>query len=351
MKMLRGDNLPIDLESPQDVLDACRTIRGAFAAMRKEIGETIVGQQRVVDLVLVAMLAGGHVLLEGPPGLGKTLLVRTLAQVLHLTHARLQCTADLMPADIVGTTVVDEDPATRQRRFRFRPGPVFHQLLLADEINRATPKCQSALLEAMQERSVTVDGTTTELPSPFFVLATQNPIEQEGTYPLPEAQLDRFLFKIDVGHASRSELAEILDRTTGPAESSAGVILDGSFLESARQLLQHAVIVPHVQDFVVRLVLATHPGSQFAPRWLSDEVLVGASPRGAQAIVSAAKIAAVLDGRFAVSFRDIRAVAAEALQHRIIRTFEAETAGTLPADIITQLLDDVDESVEETADG
>ncbi len=347
---LTASSLPQEIRNEGDVRAACSIIRKGFATMRSEVGKVIVGQESVVDLVLVAILADGHALLEGPPGLGKTLLVRTLGDVLQLSTGRIQCTADLMPADIVGTTIVDEDPATNARRFTFRKGPVFHQLLLADEINRATPKCQSALLESMQERSVSIDGNTRALPEPFFVLATQNPIEQEGTYPLPEAQLDRFMFKIDVGYASREELGAIVSRTTGKGTFDADVIVEGDFILAAQQLIRHVVIAPHIQDYVTRLVLATHAGSPHAPVWVSDNVVVGASPRGAQAIVSAAKVAAVVDGRFAVSRRDIKAVAVPALQHRIVRTFEAETDARSTSEMIARLLQEVPSIVSEEQD-
>lgn len=339
--ILTAANLPAEIHTIEDVSSACELVRNGFTRMRTEVGKVIVGQQRVVDLILVAILADGHVLLEGPPGLGKTLLVRTLGEVLNLTNGRIQCTADLMPADIVGTTMVHEEPNSKTRRFTFCEGPVFHQLLLADEINRATPKCQSALLESMQEHSVSIDGTTRALPEPFFVLATQNPIEQEGTYPLPEAQLDRFMFKIDVGYASRHDLSEILTRTTGSTKVELGVVVDGDFILATQKLLCNILIAPHIQDYVTRLVLATHYKSPFAPNWIKDNMLVGASPRAAQAIVSSAKVAAVVDGRFAVSRRDVQAVAVPALQHRIVRTFEAETDGRTSSSMIDRILEEV----------
>jgi len=336
-----AENLPSDIQSTDDVRTACSVIKTGFMHMRNEVGKVIVGQERVVDLVLVAILADGHALLEGPPGLGKTLLVRTLGDVLKLSIGRIQCTADLMPADIIGTTVVDEDPATKARRFTFREGPVFNQLLLADEINRATPKCQSALLESMQEHSVSVDGNTRDLPEPFFVLATQNPIEQEGTFPLPEAQLDRFMFKIDVDYASREELFKIVSRTTGEKTPNAEVVVDGDFILASTQIIRHVVIAPHIQDYITRLVLSTHADSSYAPNWVQENISIGVSPRGAQAIVSAAKVAAVVGGRFAVSRKDINAVAIPALQHRIVRTFEAETDARSSSSLIARLVDEI----------
>ena len=339
--MYAAHDIPSTLQSVEDVQLGCTVIRAGFLRMRGEIGKVVVGQQRTVDLVLLSIFSNGHALLEGPPGLGKTLLVRTLGEVLQMSTGRIQCTADLMPADIVGTTIVDQVENTGARQFTFRKGPVFHNILLADEINRATPKCQSALLEAMQERSVSIDGTTHELPKPFFVLATQNPIEQEGTYPLPEAQLDRFILKINVGYSSREELHEIVRRTTRGHEESVEVVVDLPFILAAQQFSCQIVIASHIQDFITRLVLATHPGSEYAPSWIDENIVVGASPRAAQSIVACAKVAAIIDGRFAVSHRDIQAVAVAALQHRIVRTFEAETDGRTSASIISRLLDGV----------
>ncbi len=329
---------PTDLES---VRDACEQARRGFAILRSEIGRIIVGQQRVVDETLVAIFAGGHVLLEGVPGLGKTLLVKTIAEALDLEFARIQFTPDVMPADVTGTTVVVENPDSSSRQIVFRPGPIFHQLVLADEINRATPKSQSALLEAMQERTVTADGETRPLPEPFFVLATQNPVEQEGTYSLPEAQLDRFLFKVEVPGVGREDLNEILSRTTGQEDSHAKQRLDGQFLMSARKLMRDAVVAPHVQDYAIRLVLATHPSSDFFPESIRRYVELGVSPRGAQALISAAKVLAVADGRFAASTEDIRRVAPAALRHRIGMTFEAGTDNLRGTDVIDMLLDEV----------
>jgi MoxR-like ATPase len=339
--MYSSKDIPTEVRTVEDVQHGCSIVREGYMRLREEIGQTIVGQKRVVDLVLLSIFANGHVLLEGPPGLGKTLLVKTIGEALQMSTGRIQCTADLMPADIVGTTIVDQNETTGKREFTFRKGPVFHNILLADEINRATPKCQSALLESMQERSVSVDGKTYELPLPFFVLATQNPIEQEGTYPLPEAQLDRFLLKVNVGFSSQDELHEIVNRTTAGLLQKVEVVVDLEFISAAQRFVQQIFIAPHIQDFITRLVLATHPGSEFAPNWISNDIVVGASPRAAQSIVACAKVATIIDGRYAVSHRDIRAVAVSALQHRIVRTFEAETALRTPSSIISRLIDEV----------
>jgi len=319
----------------------CAAFRERFQLLRAEIAKVMVGQDQVVEQALLALFADGHVLLEGVPGLGKTLLVRTLGQVLSLSFGRIQFTPDIMPADITGTTVVVDDPATGRRSFSFRAGPIFHQLLLADEINRATPKSQAALLEAMQERSVTVAGSTRRLEPPFLVLGTQNPIEQEGTYPLPEAQLDRFLLKIVVPYASQRELQEIVKRTTVHAASRAEAVMDGAAILRAQRLARRLVVAPHVQDFLIRLVLATHPGSEAMPPSVRGWISVGVSPRGAQAIVSAARVKALIDGRYAISFDDVASVALPALRHRILRTFEAEADGVTTDEIIRRLLADV----------
>ena len=329
------------IRTSEDVRAACLEFRGTAQRLREEIGRVLVGQEQTVTSVLVALFANWHVLLEGVPGLGKTLLVRTLGQALGLRFSRVQFTPDLMPADIIGTQIVLEDQRTRQREFSFRPGPLFTQILLADEINRASPKSQSALLEAMQERSITVGGTTHKLEQPFLVLATQNPIEQEGTYPLPEAQLDRFLIKVIVPSAEQDALNEIVARTTGVLQTTNAVkpVLSAAHIAWAQALARLVVVAPHVQDYAVRLTLATQPGGAFSPAECEHLIAVGASPRGAQAILSCAKVMALLGGRAAVSTQDIAAVAMPALRHRVVRSFEAEAGGTTTDSIVQQLID------------
>ena len=295
-------------------------------AIEEELGRFIVGQRDLVRLTLIALIAGGHVLLEGVPGLGKTVLVRSLASVLELDFSRVQFTPDLMPADITGTHIVTEDDAGH-RRFEFQPGPLFTNLLLADEINRATPKTQSALLEAMGERQVTVGDRTRKLAEPFFVLATQNPIELEGTYPLPEAQLDRFFFKLLVPFPGAAELAEIANRTTGSSSVELQPVAGRAELAAMRELSREVPMASHVMDRAVALILATHPDREGAPEEVRRYVRWGASPRGLQALVLAGRIRALLDGRFNVSLEDLAAVAPAALRHRVFLNFEADAAG------------------------
>jgi MoxR-like ATPase len=326
----------------ENIEQLAEEFRVAFAAVKAEIQKVIVGHVDIVEAVLGIVFTGGHCLLEGVPGLGKTLLVRTLSEVLDLDFSRVQFTPDLMPADILGTELVIEDESG-QRAFRFRKGPIFSQIVLADEINRATPKTQSALLESMQEGSVTVAGERHELDQPFFVLATQNPIEQEGTYPLPEAQLDRFLLKLVVGYSNREELSRILDLTTAGEREPPRKIMGGAEILRWRALVRRVVIAPHVKDYAVRLVLATHPGSPFAAPATERSLRFGSSPRGAQALVLSAKLKALLAGRLNVAFEDLRQMAHAALRHRIILNFEAEAEGLDADGLLDQIIADVPE--------
>ena len=311
-----------------------------FAALREAVGRVIVGHAEVVEGVLTALLVGGHALLEGVPGLGKTLLVRSLSQALDLSFLRIQFTPDLMPADIIGTNLIAEDEAGR-RSFRFQAGPLFANVVLADEINRATPKTQSALLEAMQERTATVGRTTHSLPSPFLVLATQNPLEMEGTYPLPEAQLDRFLFKLLVRYSNREELNAILERTTEPTAPSVERVMGGEQILGAQALARQVVVAPHVRDYAARLVLATHPGGADAVDVANRFIRYGASPRGAQALVLAGKVRALASGRYNVSFDDVRHFAKPALRHRLILNFEGEAEGVTTDQILDHVVEQV----------
>src|SRR5271166_2912355 len=300
-----------------------QSFRDSYAALRAEIGKVIVGHDAIVEGTLIAIFGGGHVLLEGVPGLGKTLLVRTLSEVLDLSFNRIQFTPDLMPADILGTNIVMEAPGGK-REFQFQRGPIFAHIFLADEINRATPKTQSAMLEAMQEKSVTAGGEIRKLIEPFFVLATQNPIDQEGTYPLPEAQLDRFFFKLIVGYPSGAELTEVLTRTTEGGKPEISRILVKEQIIELQQLVRQVPVAAHVKDYAVRLVLATHPKSETALPISNQYLRFGSSPRGGQTLMLAAKVRALIQGRFNVSFDDIQAVALGALRHRLILNFEAE---------------------------
>jgi len=313
-----------------------------FDRIRQQVRRVIVGHQELIDHVLIALLAGGHVLLEGVPGLGKTLLVKTLAQSLDLGFSRIQFTPDLMPADIIGTNMVMQDAGGR-RYFEFQRGPVFTQVLLADEINRATPKTQSALLEAMQEHAVTAAGTSYTLTEPFFVLATQNPIEMEGTYPLPEAQLDRFLFKLRVEFPSAQDLVEIIDRTTAAAVPQADVAAtSGQILEMFR-LAREVEVASHVKTYVARLIQATHPDTAAAASMAKRYVRYGSSPRGVQALILAAKVRALIAGRANVAFSDLKVLALPALRHRLILNFEGEAEGIDPDAIIQNALEETTE--------
>jgi MoxR-like ATPase len=314
--------------------------RETAAAIEAQVGQVIVGQRELVRHTLITLLAGGNALLEGVPGLGKTMLVRTLSQAVDCAFSRIQFTPDLMPADIVGTNLIVEDELGR-RQFQFEAGPIFANLVLADEINRATPKTQSAMLEAMQERSVTVAKVTRSLPKPFFVLATQNPLEMEGTYPLPEAQLDRFFFKVDVPFPSVEELVEIANRTTGVEVPVAQPVADGPAIEAMHALARGVPIADHVTAYTATLLKSTHPSDPNAPEVVRRYVRYGASPRGMQAMILAGKIIALLDERYNVAFDDIRQAALPSLRHRLILSFEAQAEGVTTDTVIAQILERV----------
>jgi MoxR-like ATPase len=311
--------------------------RQHYARVAAEVGKVIVGQERVVEAVLTALFAGGHVLLEGVPGLGKTELVKTLARVLELNFNRIQFTPDLMPADIIGTNIISSDEEGRHH-LEFRPGPVFTQLLLADEINRATPKTQSALLETMQEASVTVGGCTRQLTPPFMVLATQNPIEQEGTYPLPEAQLDRFLLKVDVPFPTRQELTEVVDRTILSPRVELAKVMDAGLVMDQRRILENVVVADPMRDFAVRMTLATHPQSEYAGDAVRQFVKWGASPRASQALLRAARVRALAEGRAHVSFADIRHFGRYVLQHRVLLNYDGQAEDLSVAELVEELV-------------
>lgn len=319
--------------------------RERYQVVKDEVGKIIVGHDEIVHGVLTCLMIGGHCLLEGAPGLGKTLLVSTLSRALNLQSNRIQFTPDLMPADILGTNMVVEMPDGK-RQFQFQKGPIFTQICLADEINRATPKTQSAMLETMQEGTVTASGHRYVLDKPFFVLATQNPIEQEGTYPLPEAQLDRFLFKLNVGYSSRDELATILDRTTKGVHATVNAVMDGNEILQWQALIRQVIMADHLRDYIVRLNLATHPEGPFATPITNQYLRWGGSPRGAQTMALAAKVRALLEGRFNVSFEDVRRVYLPAMRHRVIVNFEAQAEGVSSDQILLEILDQVPEKVD-----
>jgi MoxR-like ATPase len=337
--------------TPEQARERSEQFRKDFENLREQIGVAVVGQRDIIEGVLIALFCSGHVLLEGVPGVGKTLLVRTLAKALDLSFSRIQFTPDLMPADITGTTIVSEleTERGRERLFKFQPGPIFAQIVLADEVNRATPKTQSAMLEAMQERSVTVAGETHRLPEPFLVLATQNPVEQEGTYPLPEAQLDRFFFKLLSLAPGRSDLAAILDRTTSSKHAQPKSVLTASQLIAHQALVREVAIAPSVTDYAIRLVLSTQPraiqpagdGTGFSTQMVERYVRLGSSPRGAQSLVLAAKCRALMEGRFAASVEDVRAAAAPALRHRLIMNFESHAEGVTQDSVVANLVSTV----------
>lgn len=327
-------NKPIDIQT--DALSV-EQFKQTADAITREIGRVIVGQDEVVRLVLSCVIAGGHALLEGVPGLGKTTLIRTLSEVLDLNFQRIQFTPDMMPSDVTGTNIMDEDENGR-RAFRFQRGPIFANLVLADEINRATPKTQSSLLEAMQEKTVTAANTTYKLQPPFFVLATQNPLEMEGTYPLPEAQLDRFLVKINVPFPSAQELRSILDRTTSGGSESLDKVTDAARIIEMSALARRVPVPTHVSDYVARLVIATHPEQPNAPEKIKQYVRYGSSPRGGQALLIVAKINALLDGRYNVAFDDVKKIAPAVLRHRLLLNFEAQAESLTPDNLIADLL-------------
>jgi MoxR-like ATPase len=308
--------------------------------VRKEIGKIIVGQSDVVDGVLICLLSGGHVLLEGVPGLGKTTLLRTLSRVLHLKYSRIQFTPDLMPGDIVGSMMMEDD-GRGGKSLRFQRGPIFSNLVLADEINRATPKTQSALLEAMQERTVTIGTVTHELDTPFLVMATQNPIEMEGTYPLPEAQLDRFLMKIIVNYPSREELSRIVDSTVSRAEAEVSQILTQDEILELRKVCRQVLIAPHVQDYAVDMVMATQPSTKYAQAMTTKYIRYGSSPRGAQALMECGRVLALMSGRLNLSHEDIKTVAPSVLRHRIILNFDAHADGQTPETVLKEIIQNV----------
>ena len=325
--------------SPESDPKIAQEVQRLVTTLEEEVASVIVGQRAVVRGVITALLAGGHVLLEGVPGLGKTLLVRTLAECIDLSYSRIQFTPDLMPADIVGTDVIAE--GEEGMRFRFQPGPIFAHLILADEINRATPRTQSAMLEAMQEHAVTVGRQTHRLPRPFFVLATQNPIDLQGTYPLPEAQIDRFFFKLNVGYPGGDELKEIARRTTGNRTGTARRVMDAEALQRVQALVRDVPIAEPVLDYAARLVMRTHPDAPDAAQAARRYVRYGASPRAIQALVLAGKVNAILSGRYNVSFEDLRRVILPALRHRLVLNVEAQLQNVSADSILTQLLEEV----------
>ncbi len=317
-----------------------------YKAVYKQLSRVIVGHSDILHGVLTCLFVGGHCLLEGVPGLGKTLLIRTLAQTLDLNFSRIQFTPDLMPADILGTNMIVEDQEGR-REFQFQKGPIFTQICLADEINRATPKTQSAMLEAMQEQSVSIAGKVYKFKLPFFVMATQNPIEQEGTYPLPEAQLDRFFFKLKVGYSDREQLNTIIERTTKGVVVEPNKVMDGEEILKWQQLVREVILAPHVQDYIARLTLATHPEGPFAQPATNQYLRWGSSPRGAQTLALAAKVRALLGGRYNVSFEDIRRVYLPTMRHRVILNFEAEAEAVEPDKVLLEILQKVPEKAED----
>jgi MoxR-like ATPase len=317
---------------------AVRDLAAAYQQMTEQIGQIIVGQKDVIEQLLMALFSRGHCMLEGVPGLAKTLLISTVSKILHLSFKRIQFTPDLMPADITGTDILQDDPETKQRKFMFLRGPLFANMILADEINRTPPKTQAALLEAMQEYHVTVGGQSFPLPRPFFVLATQNPIEQEGTYPLPEAQLDRFMFKVVVGYPSRAEELEIMKRTTSNQQIELKAFLHGEQIVQLQQVVRQVVVADHVFDYAADLVRATRPRDVGVPKFIPELVSWGAGPRASQYLILGGKARAILHGRLHVTTDDIKAVAYPVLRHRLVTTFNADAEGVTADDIITRLI-------------
>jgi MoxR-like ATPase len=328
---------------------AVRDLAAAYQQMTEQIGQIIVGQKDVIEQLLMALFSRGHCMLEGVPGLAKTLLISTVSKILHLSFQRIQFTPDLMPADITGTDILQDDPETKQRKFMFLRGPLFANMILADEINRTPPKTQAALLEAMQEYHVTVGGQSFPLPRPFFVLATQNPIEQEGTYPLPEAQLDRFMFKVVVGYPSRAEELEIMKRTTSNQQVELQPFLNGDQIVQLQQVVRQVVVADHVFDYAADLVRATRPRDVGVPKFIPELVSWGAGPRASQYLILGGKARAILHGRLHVTTDDIKAVAYPVLRHRLVTTFNADAEGVTADDIITRLIKAVPLPQEEAA--
>lgn len=329
--------------------DLVRTLSRAHASLREQISKVIVGQSEVVEELLMALFSRGHCLLEGVPGLAKTLLVSTVSRILHLTFKRIQFTPDLMPADITGTDILQDDPETGRRSFQFLQGPIFANMILADEINRTPPKTQAALLEAMQEHHITAGGRTYRLPEPFFVLATQNPIEQEGTYPLPEAQLDRFMFNIVVGYPGRDEEIEIMKRTTGGVRAELEAVLDAEQILQMQQLVRQVMVADHVYAYAADVVRATRPKEPGAQKWVQELIAWGAGPRACQYLILGGKARALLQGRVHVTTDDIASVAYPVLRHRLVTTFHADAEGISTDDVIERLINSVGRPQQEAA--
>lgn len=332
------------LEVNGDLKGKVRDIQTKFDRLKTEIAKVIVGHHEIIEGILTCLLCDGHALLEGVPGLGKTSLIKSLGEAMDLKASRIQFTPDLMPADIIGTNIVMQDESNN-KFFQFQGGPIFANIILADEINRATPKTQSALLEAMQEQSATVGGTRHDIETPFIVLATQNPIEMEGTYPLPEAQLDRFFFKLNVDYPSPEEISEIVDKTTRNEKEELQEVLDANQVNEMKGFVREIPLATHVKDYAIHLVLATRPGSEYATEMTERYIRYGASPRGVQSLVLAGKVRAIFDGRFNVSFDDIRQVAKPSLRHRLILNFEGEAGGISPEEIIEEIIEKTAETV------